>query len=411
MRKISEILKMRKNIRSVCCMAVMVSMSVALQGCAHSAAQDSSNQTQTAESQAQDFTDENESLDTEQNSGENQSTDVNGEAATKLNEEVNAETDAITKGYNENNTNSTNNTNAEVALSKLHVDGTQLLNISNEPVVLKGVSTHGLSWFPQYVNVDCFKQLHDEWQANVIRLAMYTEDYNGYCAGGNQEELKQLILDGVSEAKAAGMYAIIDWHILSDGNPNTHIEEAKTFFDEMSAKLSGETNVLYEICNEPNGGTSWENIKAYALEIIPVIRKNAPEAVIIVGTPNWSQDVDIAAQNPITEYDNIMYSLHFYAATHKDDLRSKLKTAHDNGLPIFVTEFGICDASGSGGIDTEQADLWMDMLDKYQISRVAWNLSNKDETSSILKSDCDKTSGFTADDLRDAGQWVYEMLR
>ena len=142
-----------------------------------------------------------------------------------------------------------------------------------------------------------------------------------------------------------------------------------------------------------------------------LFEKNAPDAVIIVGTPNWSQDVDIAAQNPITEYDNIMYSLHFYAATHKDDLRSKLESAYDKGLPVFVTEFGICDASGNGQIDVTQANLWMDMLDKYQISRVAWNLSNKDEASAILKSNCDKTSGFTADDLSDAGQWVYEMLK
>ena len=406
MRKISKILKMRKNIKSVVCVAAILAMSVALQGCAHSTTQDGDTaQSLAVESQSQDALNENESFAADENAGENQSDDTNQEETSGINTDINSEGDVMTDA------NSENNANSEEMLQKLHVEGTQLVDTSNQSVVLKGISTHGLAWFPQYVNDACFEQLHDEWQANVIRLAMYTEDYNGYCSGGSQSGLKQLILDGVSYAKKAGMYVIVDWHILSDCNPNTHVEEAKAFFNEISSMLSNETHVLYEICNEPNNGTSWEDIKAYALKVIPVIRKNAPDAVIIVGTPNWSQDVDIAAQNPITEYDNIMYSLHFYAATHKDDLRSKLESAYDKGLPVFVTEFGICDASGNGQIDVTQANLWMDMLDKYQISRVAWNLSNKDEASAILKSNCDKTSGFTADDLSDAGQWVYEMLK
>ena len=142
------------------------------------------------------------------------------------------------------------------------------------------------------------------------------------------------------------MYAIIDWHILSDGNPQTHQSEAKTFFSEMSKEFAKNTNVLYEICNEPNGNTSWSQIKSYAQEVIPAIRKNDPDAVILVGTPNWSQYVDQAAADPIRGYDNIMYTLHFYADTHRDSLQSTMVSALSKGLPIFVSEYGICDASG-----------------------------------------------------------------
>lgn len=292
----------------------------------------------------------------------------------------------------------------------LHVDGTQLVDKNGNPVQLRGISTHGLAWFPDYINEACFKQLHEEWQANVIRLAMYTAEYGGYCTDGNKEYLKQLIQNGVEYAKKQDMYVIVDWHILSDSNPNLYVEEAKAFFKETAGKYAGEEHILYEICNEPNGGTTWAEIKAYAAEVIPVIRSEDEDAVILVGTPNWSQFVDQAAAAPIAEYENLMYTLHFYAATHTDDLRAKMTEAVGNGLPVFVSEYGICDAGGSGDIDETQANLWVESMNDCGISYVAWNLSNKEETSAILQSTCSKTSGFTQDDLSASGKWLYRML-
>ena len=292
----------------------------------------------------------------------------------------------------------------------LHVEGTHLVGEHGEPVQLKGISTHGIAWFPDYINDACFAQFRNEWHANLMRLAMYTAESGGYCTDGDKEYLKSLIDKGVSYATANDMYVIIDWHILSDNNPNMHIEEAKAFFDEIAAKYAGFKNVLYEICNEPNGGTTWQDIKAYAEEIIPVIRSHDEDGVIIVGTPNWSQFVDQAAADPITGYDNLMYTLHFYAATHKEDLRAKMTAAADAGLPIFVSEYGITDASGNGALDIEQANLWVDTMNQYGISYAMWSLSNKAESSAMLKSSCTKTSGFTLDDLNESGQWLYHML-
>jgi len=292
----------------------------------------------------------------------------------------------------------------------LHVDGTHLVGEKGETVQLKGISTHGIAWFPQYVNADCFKELHDNWNANVVRLSMYTAEYNGYCSGGDKEYLKNLVEQGVKHAAAADMYVIVDWHILSDCDPNTHKDEAKAFFADMAKRLSSYKNVLYEICNEPNGGTSWASIKSYAKEIIPVIREHAPEAVILVGTPNWSQYVDQAAADPITEYNNIMYTLHYYAATHKDDLRSRMTKAIEAGLPVFVSEYGICDASGNGAVDLAEADRWVQTMDQYGVSYVAWNLSNKNETSAVIAPHCQKLSGFTWDDLSESGKWLYKTL-
>lgn len=298
------------------------------------------------------------------------------------------------------------------SVTALKVSGTQLTDSEGNPVILRGISTHGLSWFPEYVNAESFSQLHEQWGINCIRLAMYTADYNGYCTGdsSNKQRLKSLIDEGVGYASQNNMYVIIDWHILSDNNPNTYLSEAKEFFAEMSAKYAGYDNVLYEICNEPNGGTSWSQIKAYAQEVIPVIRENDSDAVIIVGTPNWSQYVGDAADNPITGYDNIMYALHFYAATHTDSLRNAMVSAIKKGLPIFVSEYGICDASGNGGIDEYQANEWIRVMNEYGVSHIAWNLSNKSETSAIIKSSCSKTSGWDYEELSDSGKWLYNML-
>ena len=206
------------------------------------------------------------------------------------------------------------------------------------------------------------------------------------------------------------MYVIVDWHILSDSNPNLYKETALSFFERIASTYGDKPNILYEICNEPNGGTSWADIKSYAEIIIPVIRKNDKNAIIIVGTPNWSQDVDIVSEDPITGYDNIMYAVHFYAATHKDDLRNKVKTAISNGLPVFVSEFSLCDASGNGGIDYDSSDVWFDLINDNNLSYASWSLCNKNETSALIKPDSTATSTITIDDLSDTGKYVRDKI-
>ena len=297
-------------------------------------------------------------------------------------------------------------------LPRLQVKSTQLVNSSGKKVQLRGISTHGLSWYPEYVNQSAFTFMKKNWKVNAVRLAMYTAEYNGYCTGdaSNRRKLEACIDNGVKYATNAGLYVIIDWHILSDGNPQQNQKEALKFFKKMAKKYKNNTNVIYEICNEPNGGTTWADVKSYAEEVIPIIRKNTKDALIIVGTPTWSQDVDIAAEDPVTGYDNIMYAVHFYAATHTDNIRNKVTTALSKGLPIFVSEFSICDASGNGAIDYDQAAKWFDLIDSNNLSYAAWNLSNKAETSSLIDSSCTKTSGWTDEDYSETGKWLKKQM-
>ncbi|MCM1538685.1 MAG: cellulase family glycosylhydrolase [bacterium] len=295
---------------------------------------------------------------------------------------------------------------------KLSVSGTQLVDTYGAPYQLRGVSTHGLAWFPQYVNQAAFRTMRDEWGVNVVRLAMYTAENGGYCVGdeNNRNRMKQLVYDGVDAATELGMYVIVDWHVLNDRDPSIYTDQAIAFFRETAGRYAAQENVIYEICNEPNGGVSWQTVKKYAEQVIPVIREQDADAVIIVGTPTWSQDVDQAAANPITGYENIMYALHFYADTHRDSLRQKMVNAIGAGLPVFVSEFGICDASGNGAVNVAEADRWVSAMDENGVSYCIWNLSNKAETSALLRSSTTATSGWSYNDLSDSGKWFVDRM-
>ncbi len=291
---------------------------------------------------------------------------------------------------------------------RLRVEKTALVNEKGEPVLLKGVSTHGINWFPDYVNASAFLTLRDEWGVNCVRLAMYTEEYNGYCAGGDKEALKAVIDRGVKAAADLGMYVIIDWHILSDGDPRKNQAQAVEFFGELAARYRDQKHVLYEICNEPNGGVSWADIKGYAQTVIGVIRSQDPESVILVGTPTWSQDVDVVAESPLESVSNVLYTFHFYAATHGEAYRAKVEKAVERGLPVFVSEFGISEASGNGRLDTAEGDRWIAFLKQHGIGYVCWNLSNKAESCALIKSECQKTGAFETGDLSAFGLWFRE---
>ena len=277
--------------------------------------------------------------------------------------------------------------NAKTPLARhgrLSVKGVDLVDQSQKKFQLRGVSTHGINWDvgSPYVNEAAFRTLRTK------------------------------VEEGVQYATKLGMYVIIDWHILSDGNPKQHIKEAKRFFATMAAKYKKQKNVLYEICNEPNG-CSWKTIRSYAQSVTKVIRKKDAKAIVIVGTPTWSQlgsdgtHVEVA-DSPLKNVKNVMYSLHFYANewSHNKYLPAKLDLARKKGIPVIVTEFGMTAASGNGAISTSSTSRWLTRLDKRNVSYFCWSLSNKNESSALLRPGCKKTGAWTKKDLSKAGQYI-----
>lgn len=292
---------------------------------------------------------------------------------------------------------------------QLRVEGSQLLNEHGDPVQLKGMSSHGLQWFSMIVNDDSLQWLRDDWGITVFRAAMYTEQ-SGYIRNPRMKDKVQEIVDAAIDL---GIYVIIDWHILGDGDPNKHKEEAKEFFREMAEMYGEYPNVIYEIANEPNGDqVTWDGqIKPYAEAIIPEIRKIDPDNIIIVGTGTWSQDVDDAADNPLA-FDNTMYTVHFYAGTHGQWLRDRIDYAADKGLAVFVTEWGTSESSGNGGPYIKEAMEWLDYLDSHKISWANWSFANKDEVSAAIVPipEAGLFGGWGEEDLTESGRFVRERI-
>lgn len=294
---------------------------------------------------------------------------------------------------------------------RLQVRNGKLCSESGEPVMLRGVSVNGLVTSESFLNPALFEELARDDGVNLFRLAMYTYGVGivGYCTKGDKERHKQDIADGVELAKNEDMYVIIDWHILSDGDPNLYVDEAKLFFAEMAEKYSSYNNVLYEICNEPNN-VDWPAVKSYAEQVIPVIREKDPDSVIIVGNPDWSKALDDVAADPL-EFDNILYTLHFYSATHGQNYRDMTERLSKQGLPIFASEFGVTAASGGLPRDLESADEWIGLLEQEGISYCLWALSKAPEACSMIRMNSMKYSGYEDADYTDTGRWLLDTLK
>lgn len=264
----------------------------------------------------------------------------------------------------------------------LHVSNTNLQNMYNENFQLKGLSSHGIQWFSDVITYDNLQYLRDNWGINVFRVAMYTNE-NGYIS--HPQKIKETAYNIIDMCVELDLYVIIDWHILSDSDPNIYKEQAKAFFNETSLKYKDVPNVIYEICNEPNQSyVTWENhIKPYANEIIPIIRNNSQNSLILVGTPDWSKDLISVVKSPLN-FDNIMYTLHFYAASHKTELQNTITTALSNNIPVFISEWGTTDASGNSELDLNSSINWINFMDTHNLSWVNWSFCNKDEASAIL---------------------------
>ena len=274
----------------------------------------------------------------------------------------------------------------------LHISGNHIVDSSGKVFMLQGMSTHGIMWsddnnrypFSGILSEASLKVLRDDWKCNAVRIAMYTEEWGGYTTG-YAAQAKQKVITGVANATKMGMYVIIDWHILKDGNPQKHQSEAIAFFTEMANKYKNYNNVIFELCNEPNGGVTWAGqIKPYCQAVTNAIRKTGAKNLIICGTGTWSQDIDQVLGNKLSD-SNCAYTLHFYANTHTDWLRQRLQKCYNSGLPVLVTEFGTCDASGNGGFNESQTRQWYSLLANLKVGWFNWSAASKNETASAFK--------------------------
>lgn len=289
---------------------------------------------------------------------------------------------------------------------QLSVKGTQLIDQNGKHIALRGMSYGWSSFWPRFYNAKTVKWLKGDWNVNVVRAAMGVEiGSKGKSYKENPAFATQCVTDVVDGAIKSDIYVIIDWH-----SHSINLEEAKVFFNEMSKKYGKYPNVIYEVFNEPDEET-WPQVKAYSEEVIKVIRKNDPDNIILVGCPHWDQDINLPAADPIKEYTNLMYTVHFYAATHKQYLRDRTDEAIKAGLPVFISECAGMEATGDGPLDIAEWQNWIDWMEARGLSWVTWSVSDKDETCSVLYPTASSDGKWKDSDLKESGKRTREYLR
>lgn len=246
-----------------------------------------------------------------------------------------------------------------------------------------------------------------DWNAGIVRAAMGAQNNGSYLEDRQANALRvQTVVDAAIEN---GLYVIVDWH---SHQAEQNAAEAVQFFTTL-AKTYGDTpNIIYEIYNEPLDTADWaSSVKPYSEILINAIREVDPDNLIIVGTPSWDQDVDVAADDPITGQSNILYALHFYAASHKADLRKKAEYAIDKGLPLIISEWGSVTYSGDGKFDEASTREWMAFAKTHGLSHLNWSVSDKNETASLFRSGASSDGGWETEDLTPSGKLVKEIMR
>ncbi|MGZ3820200.1 MAG: glycoside hydrolase family 5 protein, partial [Mucilaginibacter sp.] len=271
-----------------------------------------------------------------------------------------------------------------------------------------GISLSWSLWAGRkYYNPAVIDWLTNDFKVSIVRVAMGVQPEHGYLQEPALQ--RQLVVNEVDQAIQDGIYVLIDWH---DHHANLHTEQAKAFFADMAQKYAGVPNVIYEIWNEPVR-TTWDTVKNYAMQVIPEIRKYDADNLIVVGSPRWDQDVDVAAADPLAGFKNIAYSFHFYASdpNHQEKLMAKADLALKNGLPLIVTEWGVGEADGNGKFDRKKTKMWLNWMDTNHLSWANWNITDKNETTAILLPGAPANGGWTDDQLTAAGAYIRDVLR
>ncbi len=301
--------------------------------------------------------------------------------------------------------NPTNSSSIVEQYGQLRIDGNKVVNKDGEAIQLRGMSFFWSQWIGKYYTEETVKWLKDDWQCTVVRAAMAVDEDQGYITNPDTE--KQKVFTVIDAAIEQGIYVIVDWH---SHHAENYTAQAKEFFGEVAQKYGDKPNIIYEPYNEPIDSQWNSTIKPYHEEVLTEIRKHDPDNIVICGTRLWSQRVDEVIGNRIDD-PNVAYTLHYYAATHNQDLRNIAKQAIDAGIPIFVTEYGLSEASGNGSLNPEESIVWWEFLDDHKISHCNWSIADKEELSAALKPGASDKGGWPESMITESGKMVRDELK
>lgn len=303
---------------------------------------------------------------------------------------------------------------------QLHIEGNKILNNNGNIVKLNGPVTSGFAlatnnwydsnWYTWYNNDSL--QTIKSWGCNAFRVAMTVDTFK------KNINCLDTYYHFVDLSISNGLYTIIEWGYTN--NPNKEIESAKIFFETLSYKYANNPYIIYEICNEPFNA-SWAEIKSYAETIIPIIRKNSPNAIVLVGTPyQTSKESDSplsVLSSPLT-YNNLAYVFHNYAGqnlTYKEF--STIDSFLNANLAVVYSEIGTTLANGTDGHYEVPSQTLLNFADSRNLSWFFFNMSditfNSNKSiaydSSLVKPGM-WNNNLSDDILSDSGRFIKKYL-
>jgi len=319
----------------------------------------------------------------------------------------------------------------------------QLADKNGKAVQLRGWATHGYQWHSAFFNAKDDFEAMKRLGANVVRLTCYVSTAENGMNATWWRNTKTWVQNAITWCEELGLYAIVDYHVLKPGSPTLYLrdtkdssilESAEDFFTDISAfvKENNYHHVLYEICNEPNNANNpagtpnplWPVIKSYAEKILPIIAENDPNAVVIVGTPQWSQQLTSVLNNKLTHATlQIMYTFHYYACSHLNVMNQNFSNNVLRQIPVIVTEWNDTQASGEGSCGTppsSNATTFINRCNNEQqrVSWTAWSWSpvtgsgTTERTSSTwIRGTNGSAAQYTLERLSPTGLMIYNELQ
>ncbi len=333
-----------------------------------------------------------------------------------------------------------------------------LCDENGNPVQLKGVSSHGLQWSGvANLTQENIKTLAEIMKCSVFRIALYIDEEGGYAYNPTLRNRTQAlngtdwgqIENVVKWCGENGIYCLIDWHVHNPGNPQhwkyrnrkypeliAGIDLAADFFTYCGRRFQNLKHVLYEVCNEPNDFEDYkfnekikwtEHVKPYCEDMLKIIRSYDEDVIVICGSPNWSKDLEEIVGNEPQDtngekYNNIMYTYHFYAASHNDGSTGENSNYMERfskmsaQLPIFVTEWGTTHSSGWSDFRSDLSDRWIEILNgdndgKQTISWINWSFSAEGGLSAMLKWNSGNIAPEIPQIFTESGKYIYEKVK
>ena len=281
---------------------------------------------------------------------------------------------------------------AQAAGARFEIAGSAL-SFAGAPVRLVGVAAGD----PLYIRKDRpasdYAVIAEVWRANAVRISLHPGHFRA-----DRANAMRAVADDVTAARAAGLFVILDWHVI--GFPGRYAAKpepdwglpldaydpdlalALAFWSEAAQAFGQDGGVIFELWNEPvvdpklwiSTGEHWPLLKDTWLRLIAAIRRHSDNLVLASGG-RWAHDLKGAARSLI-EDNRVAYAWHAYPPEDRGRPGRWLDSLDgiQRARPVVVTEWGFCRACPDyiRGTAQDFGQPFTQLLEELNLHSTAW---------------------------------------